>query len=519
MNGHYLETTNGEPFMWRGIVPWKMPEMASRDDIDYFISEIKKPEHTYNVIQSVIAMGRSCTNLNAPNAYGHRPFNGGNIPDLTSPQIVSGGSPDDPTDFWDHLDYLVRECEANNIYLVLVPQWANTYIHNRYKCSMTPMDAATARSYGEFLGNRYRNENHIIWMMGGDGDDPAKRGTKHIYRAQAESILKGYTGCTAGPSWNQPSPLWDKILMTYHGGGGMRVSQIWGPEDVWIDIDGCYNCHSRYSDKLGVITDGYNLTHPKPMIEVEGHGFWDEYSPKWGPIFVGAKAFPYMHYLCGGAGPSHLDQHWNFEPGWEHNLNLPERDWIGHMTKFMSDVWYKLIPDNSIIRSPAGTLWGEIVSAISSDGDIIMVSFSEEGSGTALLNLSDLNAYSYVNATWLNTTNGSTQEAGIYVPSDNLRFTVPTSWNGAVLKVEGIENNLCEGSNCKDICRGNDLWSQQCDPSTGKCVPNQLLEQDSIYCKTQDPTDYLTTDEFRNRMEHVDSELSDIKEMLVRIFK
>jgi len=34
-----------------------------------------------------------------------------------------------------------------------------------------------------------------------------------------------------------------------------------------------------------------------------------------------------------------------------------------------------------------------------------------------------------------------------------------------------------------------------------------------------DPTDYLTTEEFRNRIEHVDSELSSIKGTLLRIFK
>ena len=70
-NGHYLETMSGEPFMWMGIVPWKMPEIANRSDIDYFITEIIKPEHRYNVILTAIAMGRSCTNLNPPNAYGH----------------------------------------------------------------------------------------------------------------------------------------------------------------------------------------------------------------------------------------------------------------------------------------------------------------------------------------------------------------------------------------------------------------------------------------------------------------
>ena len=484
-NGHYLETISGEPFMWMGIVPWKMPEMADRNDIDYFISQIKKSEHKYNVILSAIIMGRSCTTLNPPNAYGHQPFNGGDVPDFTNPRIVSGGSPDYPTDFWDHLDYLVRECEANGIYLVLLPQWSNTYVHNRYNCDITPMDAPTARSYGEFLGNRYKNKNNIIWMMGGSGGDPAERGTKDLYRAQAEGILKGYTGCITCPSWNQPSALWDELLMTYHGNiskfVGTRVSQLWGAEDVWIDIDGCNNCTSRRGDWYGVITDGYNLSPHKPMIEVEGQGFWDEYDPNWGPNFEGTKAFPYMHYLFGGAGPSNLDQHWNFEPGWEHNLNLPERDWVGHMTKFMEDVWHKLIPDNGMILSNPGTLWGEIVSARSSDNDLIMVSFSEEGSGTAQIDLSDLSSYPSVRGTWLNTSNGIIQDAGIHSPAATPWFTVPTTWDGAVLKVEGISYDPCEGVVCNNVCVGKDLWSQKC--VDGSCVPNQLIESNSSTCE------------------------------------
>ena len=491
VNGHYFETMSGEPFMWMGIVPWKMPEMANRSDIDYFITEITKPEHKYNVIFTVIVMGRSCINLNPPNAYGHQPFNGGDVPDFTRPRIISGGSPDNPTDFWDHLDYLVRACEENDIYLVLVPQWSNTYVHDRYKCGFTKMDATTARSYGEFLGNRYKNENHIIWMMGGDGADPTERGTKDIYRAQAEGILKGYTGCTACPSWNQPSPLWDEVLMTYHGHISAhisnRVSQFWGPEDVWIGIDGCYNGHSRYSDGFGVITDGYDLSPPKPMIEVEGHGFWDVYDPIWGPVFEGTKAFPYMHYLFGGAGPSSLDQHWNFEPGWEDNLNLPERNWVGYMTGFMSDVWYKLIPDNGIVLSPVGTLWGEIVSARSSDNDLIMVSFSEEGSGSAQIDLTDLSSYSSVLATWLNTSDGTTQDAGTYLPTDTPWFTVPATWDGAVLKVEGIYDDPCEGIVCPNVCVGNDLYSQKC--IEGNCVTDQLLESNSVFCDYDPPVD------------------------------
>jgi len=485
-NGHYLENAvTGEPFMWMGIVPWKMPQLASREDVDFFISEIKKPEHEYNVIFAVIIMSQRSDTLNPENAYGDRAFSGGSVPDFNRPKIVSGGTPDNPTDFWDHMDYIVRECEANDIYLVLVPQWSNMYVNDAWGRGIDTMDASTARGYGEFLGDRYKNEKHIIWMLGGDGGDPNEEGTKSIYRAQAEGLLKGYTGCTSCPAWNEPDPLWSRLMMTYHGHIekyiSNRVSQLWDLEDdVWIDIDGCYNGTARRGDWYGIITDGYNLPYHKPMIEVEGQGFWTEDNINWPPNFGGTKSFPYMHYIFGGAGPSNLDQLWDFEPGWEEILTLPERNWVGYMTDFMYNLWYKLVPDNGLVLSDPGTMWGEIVAAHSVDNDFILVSFSEESSGSAKIDLSPISDYSAVRSTWLNTSTGGTQDAGNYDSSESPWFTAPANWSGAVLKIEGITLDPCVGVDCPDICIGKDRWSQKCE--NGVCVDDQLIEINSSSC-------------------------------------
>ena len=42
--------------------------------------------------------------------------------------------------------------------------------------------------------------------------------------------------------------------------------------------------------------------------------------------------------------------------------------------------------------------------------------------------------------------------------------------------------NQCEGVVCDNICDGFDLWSQKCDPATGTCVNDQLLETNSGLC-------------------------------------
>ena len=50
-------------------------------------------------------------------------------------------------------------------------------------------DHYTARAYGVFLGARYGDEPHLIWVMGGDidADGPSKR---RIHRQMAEGLVE-----------------------------------------------------------------------------------------------------------------------------------------------------------------------------------------------------------------------------------------------------------------------------------------------------------------------------------------
>ena len=40
----------------------------------------------------------------------------------------------------------------------------------------------------------------------------------------------------------------------------------------------------------------------------------------------------------------------------------------------------------------------------------------------------------------------------------------------------------CYGVVCPNVCIGTDLYSQKCDPTTGNCITDQLLEKDSLTC-------------------------------------
>ena len=46
----------------------------------------------------------------------------------------------------------------------------------------------------------------------------------------------------------------------------------------------------------------------------------------------------------------------------------------------------------------------------------------------------------------------------------------------------GLAPDLCEDVVCEDVCIGVDLYSQKCDPATGNCITDQLIESNSLSC-------------------------------------
>lgn len=47
-----------------------------------------------------------------------------------------------------------------------------------------------------------------------------------------------------------------------------------------------------------------------------------------------------------------------------------------------------------------------------------------------------------------------------------------------------IGQNLCYGVTCKDICIGNDLYYQACNPTNGQCIQGTLKEANSLTCQS-----------------------------------
>ena len=210
-NGHYLQHEDGTPFLWMGDTGWGLFGHLDQAEVTQYLDQRQKTG--FNVIQTVAYWYPHGGILpdgphNPANAYGHRPFEGdADHPETSKPLIVADISPDRPDDYWDHADFIIRECKKRGLYLALLPCWGSAYIQSRRPGSRVEFTETEAREYGRFLGERYGQEPHMIWVLGGD-IDPIHHGVgdqRMVYRAMAEGIGQAASN-NPGLRWGPVSP-------------------------------------------------------------------------------------------------------------------------------------------------------------------------------------------------------------------------------------------------------------------------------------------------------------------------
>ncbi len=158
VNGRYLAYEDGQPFFYLADTAWELAHRANREEITYYMSERKR--QGFNVAQ-VVALAEF-DGLLTPNFYGRLPLKFANdTPDLYNPDTEGDYS------YWDHLDYLIKTAQENEIYIALLPTWGDKF---NLKWGVGPVifDSDNAYSYGKWIADRYIDNPNIIWVLGGD---------------------------------------------------------------------------------------------------------------------------------------------------------------------------------------------------------------------------------------------------------------------------------------------------------------------------------------------------------------
>lgn len=440
----YLQDAEGKPFLWLGDTAWALFYKLDRDEVKTYLDD--RQGKGFNVIQAVAYWyphGEDGPGPhNAPNAYGHRPFHGpDDAPDTGKPLVVPGGSPDEPNDYWDHADFIVREVRRRGMRLALLPCWGRAFVNALMDKSRQTLDEDTARRFGRFLGERYGNEPHVVWVIGGDVNPTKGAGDRRgVYRAMAEAVGSAATGVKL--RWDQPNPAWDKIFMTYHPEGDpLSSSSKFFHAEPWLDANGIETWKSV--DKIQpAVAHNYGLADPvKPTLFLEGAYEGGRYPEPGGQITdLKVRRQAWQAMLAGSAGHTYgASSIWHFQrklrgdvpaEQWKKALQLPAaRQTAEVLGRILAEhEWWTLVPDQALIAEGASK--GELmkVAARAADSSRILVYFPD--ATAAKLNLPK-RPYA---ATWIRPESGERAPAA----ADGAgRFTPPAGWPDALLAIDG----------------------------------------------------------------------------------
>lgn len=337
-NKRFLVTENGKPFFYLGDTAWELFHRLNREEADIYLQN--RAEKGFTVIQAVVLAERN--GLRDPNPYGHLPLMN-----------------DDPTKpneaYFKHVDYIVKKAGEMGLYIGMLPTWGDKVFKNTWGTGPEIFNPANARTYGEYIGKRYKNSKNIIWILGGDRN-PRNEQDIAIWQAMAEGIVIG-----AG-NGDQ-----DKVLMTYHPqpkeGGG---SSTWFHQDKWLDFNMNQTGHCRDADIYTKITHDYKLTPVKPTMDGEPiyedhpvcfnakeNGYSDAYDVRrsaYLDLFAGAFGHTYgCHAIWQMNKPTGAEVNAPLGP-WFKAIDLPGGAQMSHVRTLMeSRPMLDRVPDQSLI--------------------------------------------------------------------------------------------------------------------------------------------------------------------------
>ena len=165
------------PFFWLGDTAWELFHRLSREDAAHYFAGRRRQGFT--LVQAVALA--EFDGLDTPNRYGVTPF--------------EDRDPDRPVEaYWSFVDELVDMAGAHDLYMGLLPTWGDK-VTSMWGIGPAIFDVENARRYGAWLGRRYRDRRHMVWILG--GDRPAVRegnDFRPIWRAMAAGIRAGVDG-------------------------------------------------------------------------------------------------------------------------------------------------------------------------------------------------------------------------------------------------------------------------------------------------------------------------------------
>src|SRR5690606_32500712 len=150
----YLVDRSGDAFLINGDTAWSLIPALTKGEAGLYLDDRRRKGFNAVIVQLVE------NHFSGPeNRDGQQPF----IPagDFSAPNEA----------YFAHADWVIREARDRGIAVLLFPAYLGYACgHEGWCAELVDNGAENLRSYGRYLGRRYRDFGNIIWAAGGDAD-------------------------------------------------------------------------------------------------------------------------------------------------------------------------------------------------------------------------------------------------------------------------------------------------------------------------------------------------------------
>ncbi|MFD0961025.1 glycoside hydrolase family 140 protein [Paenibacillus chungangensis] len=420
-SGRYLTYEDGAPFFWLGDTAWELFHKLDREDARHYLA--CRAEQGFNVVQAVALAEHE--GLTMGNAYGRLPLfqdDAGKF-DPTKPDENGEYS------YWDHVDHIVNTAGAMGIYIAMLPTWGDKF-NAQHSKGVEIFTKNNAYEYGKWLGRRYRDAPHLIWVLGGDRGLHT-RSHFEIVNSMACGLKEGDGG---------------RHLMTFHPKGSSSSSyHVHG--EKWLDFNMLQSGHGEMEPaNYRMVAADYERVPVKPVLDGEPcyediprafhprNGYFDEADVRraaYYAIFSGACGHTYGHHSVWAMCDGFYDSVSMNESGvffimhWKDGLHRPG---AGQM-RYLKELWQQFSmegsePDQQLIATNfeganyRTGLKGRNASMIyCPNGLYVDVSMGWIG-------------WEKVHTSWFNPRDGSYTDVGTFPGEGKRRYVCPSSGRG-----------------------------------------------------------------------------------------
>lgn len=422
--GRYFVDGEGRPFFWLGDTPWQLFTSYTDSEIAAYLDD--RQAKGFSVVLAVV-----CFPAEVP---GCRANTAGEIPFVNNDPATPNET------FFANVDAVVDAARQRGIVVGMLPVWGSAFISGAPTGGTTMVNAANARAYGRYVGNRYKSAANVVWMLGGD---TAVYDKSPVYRELAAGLQESDTQAKLlgyHPSSTAVWPRWSP---------GATPDQSMNPYTVPETALNFHMAESyKWVDQIPFLIGFMYRSQPtKPAVLGEGsyEGGWVDtnccatYPPVDTAWAVRKQA--YWTYLGGGFYTYGHDAIWSHgefagSGSWRSALDAPGAQSMAVLKKIMTArEWWNLSPDNSILIDDPGTGLWQNAAAKDTAGGSAMVYLS--AAAPATLDLTRITKAPAVRATWIDPRTGDSIAAGLY-RNGVQTIAPPSNFEDALLLLEGV---------------------------------------------------------------------------------